>query len=178
MTKTELSGKTLYVDYAKCIGCETCEAVCKFVHDQPRIVMAKSHNGQIVPIYCIHCEQAYCMKICPKKALTRDQDNAVILNPMLCRGCQTRNCMLACPYAGFFESDKGVGSGKCDLCAERRASGMEPACVSMCPCGAILYLDRAELDSVTCEKSRTIRDTILAGFLGKKPKTLVDKSSS
>ncbi len=170
MAKTVLSGKTLYVDYAKCIGCETCEAVCKFVHDHARIVMAKSPEGQIVPIYCIHCEQAYCMKTCQNKALSRDADNAVILNAMLCRGCQTRSCMLACPYAGFFESDKGVGSRKCDLCAERRAEGMEPACVSMCPCGALAYVDRAEMDTVSCEKSRAIRDAILTEFLGKKPK--------
>ncbi len=168
MTKTSLSGKTLYIDYAKCIGCETCEAVCKFLYDQPRIVMAHSAEGQIVPVYCIHCEQAYCMKICPHKAISRDADNAVILNTMLCRGCETRNCMLACPYAGFFESDKGVGSRKCDLCAQRRAEGMEPACAQMCPCGAILYVDRAQLDSVATEESRAVRDRVLASFLGKR----------
>ncbi len=165
---TECNGKTLYIDYEKCIGCETCEAICKFLHDQPRIVMARSTEGQIVPVYCVHCEQAYCMKVCPNKAINRDQDSAVILNPMLCRGCETRACMLACPYAGFFESDKGVGSRKCDLCAGRRAQGMGPACATMCPCGAIYYIDRDELKKMDTEKSYKVRASVLDEFMGKK----------
>ncbi len=168
MSKTPLTGKTLYVDYEKCIGCETCEAVCKFLYDQPRIVMARSAAGQIVPIYCIHCDQAFCMRVCPRNAISRDHDNAVILDTMLCRGCQTRNCMMACPYAGFFESDKGVGSRKCDLCAKRRSEGMEPACVAMCPCSAIMYVERSELNHIASEKSREVRNEVLAGFMGKK----------
>lgn len=169
MSKSALSGKTLYVDYEKCIGCETCEAVCKFLYNQPSIVMARTREGRIAPIYCLHCEQAYCLKVCPRGAIRRDADNAVILDPMLCRGCETRNCMLACPYAGFFESDKGVGGRKCDLCAARRAQGMEPACSEMCPCGAIAYVDRAELDSITSEASRALRDAVMADLRGRTP---------
>lgn len=162
-----LAGKTLYIDYTRCIGCETCEAVCKFLYDRPSIVMAHTREGQVAPIYCMHCEQAYCMKVCPRGAIMRDRDSAVILNPMLCRGCETRNCILACPYAAFFESDKGVGTRKCDLCARRRDVGMEPACAEMCPCGAISYVDRSELDSMQTEASRAARDRVLASLRGK-----------
>ncbi len=168
MSSTVLSGKTLYIDYEKCIGCETCEAVCKFLYDQPRIVMARSAEGQIVPVYCVHCEKAFCMRVCPHGAISRDENNAVILNPMLCRGCETRACMMACPYAGFFESDKGVGSRKCDLCAGRREQGMEPACASMCPCGAIYYIERAELEQMDTQKSYAVRSSVLNSFMGKK----------
>ncbi len=170
MEKPEATGKTLYIDYEKCIGCETCEAVCKFIHDQPRIVMARSAEGQIVPVYCVHCTQAHCMKVCPHKAISRDEDSAVILNTMLCRGCETRHCMLVCPYAGFFESDKGVGSRKCDLCAQRREQGMGPACASMCPCGAIYYIDRTELEKMDTKKSYAVRASVLGSFMGKKSK--------
>ncbi|MEG2172849.1 MAG: 4Fe-4S dicluster domain-containing protein [Desulfovibrionaceae bacterium] len=163
-TVEALKGKTLYIDYDKCIGCETCESVCKFLYDQPSIVMARTADGQVVPIYCLHCEKAHCMKVCSRGALMRDRDGAVILDPMLCRGCETRNCMLACPYAAFFESDKGVGSRKCDLCARRRAVGLEPACVEMCPCGAINYVDRDQVDSLTTEAARRARDRVLESF--------------
>lgn len=159
-----LTGKTLYIDYDVCIGCETCECVCKFLYDQPSIVMARTPDGQMVPFYCLHCDKAYCMKVCPRGAIMRDRDSAVILNPMLCRGCETRNCMLACPYAAFFESDKGVGGRKCDLCAGRRAVGLDPACAVMCPCGAINYVDRAEVDSLTTDAARVARDKALATF--------------
>ncbi len=171
MSSTSFDGKTLYIDYEKCIGCETCEAVCKFLYDQPRIVMARSAEGQIVPVYCVHCEKAFCMRVCPHGAISRDAENAVILNPMLCRGCETRACMMACPYAGFFESDKGVGSRKCDLCAARRAQGMEPACAAMCPCGAIFYVDRQELANMDTEKSYAVRSSVLNSFMGKAPKS-------
>ena len=33
---------------------------------------------------------------------------------------------------------------KCDLCQRRRAMGMPPACVELCPCGAIHFVSRAE----------------------------------
>ena len=168
MSKEVLQGKTLYIDYEKCIGCETCEAVCKFLYDLPSLVMARTVDGQVVPISCMHCEQAYCMKVCPRGAIMRDRDNAVILSTMLCRGCETRSCMMACPYAAFFESDKGVGSRKCDLCAKRRQIGLEPACAEMCPCGAISYVERSELDNIATEASRAARDRVLASFKGKK----------
>lgn len=168
MSKTGLlKGKTLYVDYEKCIGCETCEAVCKFLYDQPSIVMARTRSGRMAPVYCMHCEQAYCMKVCSRGAITRDHENAVVLNPMLCRGCETRDCMLACPYAALFESDKGVGSRKCDLCAGRRDAGLEPACVEMCPCAAISCLDREKVDGLVTEASRKARDSLLAELKGK-----------
>ena len=70
--------------------------------------MARTNDGQMIPIYCQHCEQAHCMKVCNRGALMRDRDGAVVLQPMLCRGCETRNCVIACPYAAFFATDRGL----------------------------------------------------------------------
>ncbi|GFM38415.1 (Fe-S)-binding protein [Desulfovibrio psychrotolerans] len=146
--------KTLYIDYAKCIGCETCEAVCKFLYDVPRITMTRTTEGIMVPLYCKHCEKASCMNVCSRGALNRDRDGAVVLQPLLCRGCETRNCVIACPYAAFFATCSGVAVAKCDLCASRRAIGLGPACVEMCPCAAILYVDRADIPALETEESR------------------------
>lgn len=134
--------KTLCIDYSKCIGCETCEYVCRFVHDVPRIHMIRAASGLMAPLYCRHCEQPNCAKVCKRGAIRRDVDGAMVLLPMLCRGCESRQCMLACPYMAIFETDKGVMIVKCDLCAARRQMGQEPACVAMCPCGAIHYVER------------------------------------
>ena len=137
---SNFEGMTLFVDYNKCIGCESCEAVCKFLYSHPRIVMMRSSTGIVRPLYCMHCDSAFCMKACKQGALTRDADGAVLLDPMRCRGCTSMNCLIACPYAAFFSTGKGVRVDKCDLCKARRKKNMPPACMEMCPCGAMLNI--------------------------------------
>ena len=100
----EQETKTLYIDYDKCIGCETCEAVCKFLYGQPRIVLVRTVAGEMVPLYCRHCDAPHCVKVCKNKALSVAEDGAVTLDIMKCRGCETRNCILGCPYGGMLAS--------------------------------------------------------------------------
>ncbi len=154
-------GKTLFIDYSKCIGCETCEAICGFIHDAPRINMTRTADGVMVPLYCRHCEKPHCQRVCTKGAVVRDRDDAVVLQPMLCRGCETRQCVQACPYSAVFLSDKGVNVRKCDLCASRRDIGMEPACVAMCPTGAIRYVDRSEIPELETEEAKEAQEKVL-----------------
>jgi Fe-S-cluster-containing dehydrogenase component len=153
--------KTLYIDYSLCIGCETCEYVCRFTNDTSRIHMTRTVDGVMVPLYCLHCENPKCANACPRGALKKDKDGAVILQPMLCRGCQTKNCILACPHSAMFETDRGVMVAKCDMCAQRRQVGMGPACVEMCPCSAIRYVDRDEIPGLETEKSKEALQKVL-----------------
>ena len=162
-------GKTLFIDYSKCIGCETCEYVCRFVGDMPRIHMIRAASGFMAPLYCRHCAEPNCAKVCKRGAIVRDVDGAMVLDPMLCRGCESRQCMLACPYMAIFETDKGVTVVKCDLCAARRQRGLEPACAAMCPCGAIEYVDRATAETLPDEAARAAEQRVL-DFV-KPPKT-------
>ncbi|EHJ49449.1 iron-sulfur binding protein [Solidesulfovibrio carbinoliphilus subsp. oakridgensis] len=157
-----MEDKTLYIDYSKCIGCETCEYVCRFVADMPRIHMIRAASGLMAPLYCRHCAEANCAKVCKRGAIKRDRDGAMVLQPMLCRGCESRQCMLACPYMAIFETDKGVMVVKCDLCAARRQLGQEPACAAMCPCGAIHYVSRDRIASLETPASREAEDRVLA----------------
>ena len=145
MIMSEFQGMTLFVDYNKCIGCESCEAVCKFLYGTPRIIMMRSSTGIVRPLYCMHCDHAFCMKACPQGALSRDEDGAVVLEHMRCRGCTSLACLIACPYAAFFSTGKSVLVDKCDLCKSRRKNGMPPACMEMCPCGAIRFVKREDL---------------------------------
>jgi Fe-S-cluster-containing dehydrogenase component len=154
--------KTLYIDYSKCIGCETCEYVCRFVHTTPRIVMTRTTDGIMMPLYCRHCEDPNCLRVCRQGALSRDADGAVALTPLKCRGCEGRNCMLACPFAAMFETDKGVMVTKCDLCAARRGLGMGPACADMCPCGAIAFARREEIAGLETPEAREAEARVLA----------------
>ncbi|HDQ39819.1 MAG TPA: 4Fe-4S dicluster domain-containing protein [Desulfonatronum sp.] len=130
--------KTLYIDYNLCIGCESCEAVCGYLYGHPRIHMTRTSDGITVPISCHHCANPACLKACNVNAFYQDDEGAVILDPKACVGCMV--CLSVCPFAAISHSRSGpYPVAKCDLCAERRAKGMLPACVEICPCGAILY---------------------------------------
>lgn len=135
--------KRLFIDYSKCIGCETCEMVCKFTHGQPRIHMTRSRGGVMMPLYCQHCDNPQCQRVCNLGALTRDEEGAMILDQRICAECNHKECLVACPFGSIFcAGDLDLPVIKCDMCAERRKQGLWPACVEMCPCEAILYVER------------------------------------
>jgi Fe-S-cluster-containing dehydrogenase component len=140
--------KILFIDYSRCIGCETCESACRFIHGQPRINMTRTVGGIMAPVYCRHCESAACVKGCTRGALIKSEDGTVLLNPVLCAGCETKNCILACPFGGIFCTGLDDAVAKCDLCQRRRAMGMPPACVELCPCGAMHFVTRAEAQAL------------------------------
>ena len=48
-------------------------------------------------------------------------------------------CVQACPFGVITMSSEGKGVLKCDLCIERLARGLEPACVSSCPTHALAF---------------------------------------
>ncbi|NJE04163.1 4Fe-4S dicluster domain-containing protein [Thermococcus sp. MV11] len=128
----------LLVDFNACIGCETCEAVCDFIHDgRPNIRVVFASNGVGVPISCRHCDDAPCMAVCPVNAITRDRDGAVVINHEKCIGCLM--CLSVCPFGAISYEPVVKVVYKCDMCAERRAEGLKPACHEMCPANAIYY---------------------------------------
>jgi Fe-S-cluster-containing dehydrogenase component len=155
--------KTLYLDYSKCIGCGTCEAVCQFIYQVPRIIMTRTSYGLNVPLYCQHCENPKCMKVCRQKAIYKDEQGIVRLNEELCQGCETKNCILACPYVAIICTGRDTPVAKCDLCVTRSALG--PACVAMCPCDALMFVDSQELQkfqtAAATEANERVRKYIL-----------------
>jgi len=80
------------------------------------------------------------MHACPALAYTRDAaTGAVLLDVDKCVGCQY--CSWACPFdAPLFDADEGVMT-KCTFCNDRLKDGLQPACVSLCPTGALGFDD-------------------------------------
>ena len=90
-----------------------------------------------VPIVCSHCEKAFCMAVCPTKALKRDaKTGAILLDESICVKC--RACLAACPF-GAITMDREGELIKCDLCEG------DPSCVKHCETEAIKFVraDRA-----------------------------------
>jgi carbon-monoxide dehydrogenase iron sulfur subunit len=140
------------------MACRACEFACALAHAdtddlvkavfeqgaRPRIYI-ESAEGLAVPLNCRHCDDAPCESVCPTGALSRpDKAGPVQVNQEKCIGCEF--CVQACPFGVIVlakcsrpNADGAAVVIKCDLCANRLAEGLAPACVSACPVGALLF---------------------------------------
>jgi Fe-S-cluster-containing dehydrogenase component len=155
-------GRKKWVDYSKCIGCESCEAVCKHLHGLSRIQMTRDAEGVMFPLYCHHCEKPQCVAACPAGAIVKGEDGVVVHDPDRCRGCRSLACKEACPFGAIWHAGGVVPITKCDLCAERRRMGMQPACVEICPCGAIAYASEEELKKLRTPAAMAAQKRVMA----------------
>jgi glutamate synthase (NADPH/NADH) small chain len=126
-------------DYSRCIGCETCNAICNFVHDgKSYIRIRKTDEGLIFPTSCLHCTKAQCQSSCKRDAIIRGSLGEVLINMKKCNKCM--DCLYACPLKAIRISRGDIVN--CDLCLPLRQGGLTPACISMCPFGAIKLVKR------------------------------------
>jgi Fe-S-cluster-containing hydrogenase component 2 len=135
--------KMLVINPEKCAGCHTCELMCSFEHTKtfnPRLsaVTVIEYEGALtsVPIMCMQCDEACCLKVCPVEAITRDEKGAVVMNPDKCIVCKM--CVSACPLGNISYSPCTKSVFKCDLC------GGDPKCAKFCAPGAIKLVDPTE----------------------------------
>jgi carbon-monoxide dehydrogenase iron sulfur subunit len=151
--------KRIVADSPKCMACRACEFACALAHagtddvlqavfeqgTKPRIYI-EAAGGLAVPLQCRHCDDAPCLTVCPTGAISRENKaEPVLADQAKCIGCEF--CVQACPFgvivlarcSGPDAPDSARVVIKCDLCATRLAEGLEPACVSSCPVGALLF---------------------------------------
>ncbi|HEY3380349.1 MAG TPA: 4Fe-4S dicluster domain-containing protein [Vicinamibacterales bacterium] len=166
------------VDTTRCVGCRGCEAACgesnllpppaqpgsDAVFSTPRRTdpstytvvnraAASSKEGDVryVKRQCMHCLDPACASACLAKALEKTAAGPVVYHKERCLGC--RYCMVACQFdVPKFDFDSPAPYiHKCTFCAERQAQGLQPACASVCPTGALQFGHREEL----LEEART-----------------------
>ena len=122
--------KILMITPKRCTNCKTCEAVCfnsavnVITFEEPKIS---------VPVMCMQCEDAACMKVCPNEAISRDEYGTVLVDPKKCIGCKI--CVSACSLGNIQYNTKLKKILKCNMC------GSHPACAKYCPTRAIEYVD-------------------------------------
>ncbi len=135
------------IDQRKCIGCHACTVACKEENQVPLGVnrtWVKYIEKGVFPdtrryfsvMRCNHCDNAPCVTICPTVALYRRPDGIVDFDGERCIGC--KSCMQACPYDALYIDPETKTAAKCHYCAHRVESGLEPACVVVCPVQAIV----------------------------------------
>jgi Fe-S-cluster-containing dehydrogenase component len=138
------------IDQNRCIGCHACTVACKEEHNVAvgvfRTWVKYIEKGSFPDVSrhfavlrCNHCDNAPCVEICPTSALFRRPDGIVDFDNMRCIGC--KSCMQACPYDALYIDPKTSTAAKCNYCAHRVETGLEPACVIVCPTQAIIAGD-------------------------------------
>ena len=164
---------------AKAEGCTDCIAACDAAHNVPQLFdrahevkwiwrepFARAFPDQASPyseealtdrpvlVFCNHCDNPPCVRVCPTQATWKRRDGIVMMDWHRCIGC--RYCVAGCPYGSrsFNWQDprphikslnpsvptrtKGVVE-KCNFCEERLARGEPPACVTACKEKALVF---------------------------------------
>ena len=188
----------LVIDLKRCLqeqGCTRCIDACHQAHNVPKF-KDRQHEvkwiwkepfehvfppdgaeytvavlqGGPVPIFCNHCDDPPCVRVCPTQATWRREDGIVMMDWHRCIGC--RYCVAGCPYGSrsfnwldprpqiarlnpdFPTRTKGVVE-KCTLCPERIAEGRPPACVEACKPKVMFFGDLEDPDSEVRQLLRT-----------------------
>ena len=173
----------LLYDATLCIGCKACVVACQEAshlatdtgasggrYQAPDDLNAQTRNIiKLTPVVageqsyvkrqCMHCIDPACVTACMMGALKKREHGIVTWQGEKCVGC--RYCQVACPFgvpkfewttAGAFYNPRIV---KCELCHERIADGLEPACTTVCPRKAVIFGAR---DALLQEAKQRIAD--------------------
>lgn len=110
---------------------------------------------------CMHCTDAGCVTACPSGALRYADTGMVVYDTDKCIGCSY--CVGACPFDVPRHTGKDDLSGvnirinKCTGCPDRIEHGMDPACVTTCQPGALLFGDRDEMVAIAQERVELLK---------------------
>jgi Fe-S-cluster-containing dehydrogenase component len=158
----------MVIDVARCHDCNNCFLADKdeFVgNDFPPHSLAqpwaghrwmnieRKERGQYplvqvsyLPVPCMHCDDAPCIKDSPAGAVLKREDGLVIIDPEKAKGHP--EIVDTCPYGAIYWNDEKQLAQKCTGCAHLIDEGWtETRCSQVCPTGAIKLVlgDDAEM---------------------------------
>ncbi|MCF7809564.1 4Fe-4S dicluster domain-containing protein [bacterium] len=155
---------SILIDVTLCTGCEQCAAACVEANNLDPVTaeidrsstndglsgnrlstVLKVDEKSFAKKACMHCVEPSCVAACLCGGITKTPEGPVVYDPNQCIGC--RYCMLACPFhiPRYEWDDLTPHIKKCTMCHERLKDGQLPACVEVCPTGALLFGERNTL---------------------------------
>jgi len=164
----------MVIDISKCIACYDCFIACKdeyWDNDYPPYTAAQPRHGQFwmnilksergkypyisvsyMPIPCMHCDDAPCIKAAKDGAVYKMDDGTVVIDPKKAVG--QKQIVASCPYGVIFWDEEKKLPQKCTFCAHRLKAGKVPRCVQACPNDALVFGD---LDDPNSEVSKLLK---------------------
>ena len=164
--------KSFLVDTTLCTACRGCQVACKQWHDLPaektvnrgsyqnpadlsfdtyKLVRMSENvvDGKLrwlfFPDQCRHCLEPPCQDTAgdPSAIFTNPSSGAVIYTANTSE-LDADEIRQSCPYDIPRQATDGT-MAKCDMCSDRVENGMDPACVKVCPTGAMNFGDRKDI---------------------------------
>lgn len=124
--------KFIVSDSERCTGCRICELACSAVKEKgfnpllSRIRTVRINSLLNTSVACRLCKEPTCVKSCPRKALTKnDADGVILVDESRCSGCCW--CVEACEFGAMISLLDKKTVVACDLC------NGNPKCVELCP---------------------------------------------
>lgn len=156
--KNKMKKWYLIIDVANCENCNNCFLSCKdeyvgnnfppYSVAQPRhgprwMNIVSKERGRYpmvdvayLPIPCMHCDNALCIKNGRDRAVYMRDDGIVIIDPEKAKG--QREIVNACPYGSIWWNEEEKVAQKCTFCVHLLDTGWkEPRCVQACPTKAL-----------------------------------------
>jgi Fe-S-cluster-containing dehydrogenase component len=148
----------MIVDVALCIDCNNCFLADKdeftgndfppYSVGQPWeghrwMNIGRKERGQYplvqvayLPLPCLHCDDAPCMKDSPPGTVYKREDGLVIIDPVAAKGHP--EIVESCPYEVIYWNEEAQVAQKCTGCAHLIDEGWEDTrCSQVCPGGAL-----------------------------------------
>jgi Fe-S-cluster-containing dehydrogenase component len=161
----------MVIDVERCENCNNCFLSCKdeyvgnewsgYSAPQPNrgqkwININGKERGQYpfidvayLPVPCMHCDNAPCIKAAKGEAIYKRPDGIVIIDPVKAKG--QRKVINACPYGAIWWNDELEIPQKCTFCAHLLDEGWtKTRCVQSCPTGAlsVRHVNDAEMQDI------------------------------
>jgi Fe-S-cluster-containing dehydrogenase component len=177
----------MVIDISRCTGCYCCFAACKdefwdneyspYTAAQPKhgqfwMNVAKNERGKFpyvkvahMPVPCMQCENAPCIKIARNNAVYKRADGIVVIDPAKSAGQRQLLEEKACPYGAIFWNEDKQLPQKCTFCVHRIEAGKVPRCVQACPSECIKFGD---LDDPKSEVSILLKSRVVEQFIPEK----------
>jgi len=155
----EKKREQLVVDVEKCTGCGRCMVACSMKHHDminpslSRIrVISFKEQGFHVPLICMACNKAPCIKVCPMNARVRLANGSVVTDTEVCIGC--RACVYICPVSCPLPNPYTGQTITCDMCTDDPSG---PWCVTACKEEGALSLAKGDLLAVDTQRDRAAK---------------------
>ena len=123
------------------------------------------------PDQCRHCVTPICVDVAdmavPGAMIKDPKTGAVLVTDKIKKLSEQdmADVIHACPY-NIPRYDKVKKTlAKCDMCADRVAAGILPACVKTCPTGAMAFGERDEILALAKKRLEVVKKTHPKAFL-------------
>ncbi|MES9997051.1 4Fe-4S dicluster domain-containing protein [Desulfovibrio aminophilus] len=114
------------------------------------------------PEQCRHCVDPPCKMqadMYDRSAIRQDDVTGAVVYTEATRKLDYEEIRTACPYDIPRKNERSGVLVKCDMCSDRVAEGLLPACVKTCPTGTMHFGDRAEMLTLAEKRLAEVRRT-------------------